>query len=126
MSAVLVDSSIFIASWRGDTTAHAFLLRAAPDIRLHPVVEAELLCGARDAAHLREITTLLDLMPRVAIKNADMTAAIGLLRTHYLSQKIGWADCVIAATCLRLGLRLATLNAKHFRVIRGLRTQQPT
>lgn len=126
MSAVIVDSSVFIASWRGDATAHDLLIRVAPALRLHPIVEAELVCGARDAGHLREITKLLDLMPRVAIKNADMTTALSLLRTHHLARKIGWADCVIAATCLRLGIRLLTLNAKHFRVIRGLRTQQPT
>ena len=34
-------------------------------------------------------------------------------------------DCLIAATCLRLGLPLVTVNDKHFRPIRRLRVIRP-
>jgi predicted nucleic acid-binding protein len=126
MSGVIVDSSVFIASWRGEDASHAFLRSVATDIRLHPIVEAELLCGARNRAEMLRLTSLLNMFPRVAVKNADFPASIELLRTHHLVSTIGWADCLIAATCIRLDLRLATLNAKHFRAIRRLRTQTPS
>jgi hypothetical protein len=51
-------------------------------------------------------------------------AGIAFLRLGYF-HGVGWPDCLIAATCIRLGLPLVTLNDKHFRAIRGLRVVRP-
>ena len=42
-----------------------------------------------------------------------------------LSHGIGWPDCLIGATALRLRVAVVTLNDKHFKAIRGLRVVRP-
>ena len=60
-----------------------------------------------------------------AQKGDDLVAALSLLRQHRLSASVGWADCLIAATCIRLDLPLITCNVKHFKSLRGLRIIRP-
>ncbi|MFN0132713.1 MAG: PIN domain-containing protein [Phycisphaerales bacterium] len=125
--AVLIDSSIVIDDLRGVPAAHAYLTplldrRAA---FLHPVGVAEILIGARNRSHLARLNAVIGLFRLVNAKNVDFLASLDLLRTHSLSHDVGWADCLIAASCIRLDLPIATLNVKHFRVFRGLRVVRP-
>ena len=59
------------------------------------------------------------------MRNLDFVAGLGLVQRHTLGLSIGWPDCLIAATCLRLDLPLVTLNDKHFKPIRGLSVLRP-
>jgi len=111
--------------WRGSASAADYVSSIAGDLLLHPVVEAELLSGARDSRHLSEITSRLEPLRRAAIRNTDFVLSLELLRGSKLSGGTSWPDCLIAATCVRLGCQLATLNDKHFRSIRGLRVRRP-
>jgi predicted nucleic acid-binding protein len=89
------------------------------------VVQAEVLSGARDRRHLTMLDAALADLRRYTVKTADMSTTIGLVRDYTLAHGIGWPDCLIAATCLRLSLPLVTLNDKHFKSIRGLSVLRP-
>jgi predicted nucleic acid-binding protein len=127
LDAILIDASIFIDNFRGHPDAFRvldpLLLRGAA--RLHPVVAAEILEGARDHRHLKAIQRSLAAIPTTVVKTSDFKVALNLLCQHRLATGIGWADCLIAATALRMDLPLVTLNDKHFRPIRGVRVVRP-
>jgi predicted nucleic acid-binding protein len=123
----LADASVLIDQLRGVPAAVAFLAPLLNQrlVVLHPAVHAEVLSGARDRRHLVGLDLAMASLRGCAIKGADMNLAIDLVRTHTLSHGIGWPDCLIAATCLRLGLPLVTLNDRHFKPIRGLSVIRP-
>ena len=125
--AELIDASILIDCLRGVPAAHDCLRAAAGRQALitHFVAAAEVLTGSRDRADLRAGANLLRRFVLVPAHEADSPLALRLLRRHRLADGVGWPDCLIAATCLRLGHGITTLNDKHFRVFRGLRVVRP-
>ncbi len=92
---------------------------------VHPISAAELLEGARDKQDMLETYRFLASFRRAIVKPADHERCLLLLSQYRLSHGIGWPDCLIAATCLRLDLPLVTLNDKHFRPVRGLKVLRP-
>lgn len=92
---------------------------------IHPVCAAEMLDGALDLADMRRTIQFLGAFRRLAVKSADFERCLSLMSQVRLSHGIGWADCLIAATCIRLQQPLVTLNDKHFKAIRGLRVARP-
>jgi predicted nucleic acid-binding protein len=109
---LLVDATVLIDHLRGAVDATRLLtpLFFRRAIALHPVVFAEVLSGARDARHLRAIDRSLVEIPLLRVKPDDFVVALDLLRTHRLAAGIGWPDCLIAASALRLRLPVVTLN----------------
>lgn len=81
--------------------------------------------GVQDLADQRHTITFLATFKRLAVKSSDFEHCLLLMAEVHLAYSIGWADCLIAATYMRLGLPLVTLNDKHFRAIRGLRVVRP-
>lgn len=47
-----------------------------------------------------------------------------LLRFH-LSHDLGFGDCLIGTTALRLKLPVATINDRHFRLFKSLKVIRP-
>lgn len=125
--AYIADATVLIDYLRAAPSAIEFLtpLLDRRAIVLHPAVLAEVLWGARDRRHLVQLDTELAKLKQCSIKSADMLTAIALVRTLTLSHGVGWPDCFIAATCLRLRLPLMTLNDRHFKPIRGLSVIRP-
>jgi predicted nucleic acid-binding protein len=124
---LVVDATVLIDQLRGVTAATEYLtpLLTRRVLVLHPAVHAEVLSGARDKKHLHALDAALGMLKRCAMKGADMSVALDLVRSHTLTHKIGWPDCLIAATCLRLNLPLVTVNDKHFKAIRNLSVIRP-
>ncbi len=92
---------------------------------IHPVCCAELLEGTQNRGELGRTLEFLAGFRRMMVKPADFDVCLSLLAQLRLSHGVGWADCLIAATCIRVGLPLVTLNDKHFRAIRGLKVIRP-
>lgn len=125
--ALVVDATVFIDHLRNRAVATGYLapLLSNRNVVLHPAVLAEVLTGARDKRHLAALDAALGEVRRCTVKGSDMTVAVNLVRQHTLAAGIGWPDCLIAATCMRLGLPVVTLNDKHFRAVRGLSVVRP-
>src|SRR5215211_5877041 len=109
MSDPIVDSAVLIDYLRGHAAAVAYLstLRAAARPVTHVVVLAELVEGARDLKEQTALRAFLSGFDVVAPTEADALLSIDLLAGFRLSHGVGWPDCLIAATALRLGRAVA-------------------
>jgi hypothetical protein len=124
---LVIETTVLIDNHREDSLASAYVdaLLAKEVAVVHPVSAAEMLEGVRNQQNLIETLRFLGSFKRLLVKSADYEQCLLLMSEYRLSHGIGWPDCLIAATCIRLGLPLVTLNDKHFRVIRGLRVVRP-
>lgn len=128
MSSGILDSSVLIDCLRGRAGAVAFLRSHTAAVGLpttHLLVAAELYAGARDARELRAIQSFLAPFQLAVPNEADGLAALDLFRQYRLSHGVDWPDCQIAATALRLGVEVFTLNVKHFSAFSGLVVTRP-
>jgi predicted nucleic acid-binding protein len=118
----LIDTSILIDMFRGHVGAAQYVSAtiASQEARLHPLVAAEILAGSRNRREMAQFDRALSVLPPVVCAAADWDACLALFRALHLAHGIGWEDCLIAATALRLNLGVATLNAKHFQAVPGL------
>jgi predicted nucleic acid-binding protein len=123
----VVDTSVLIDQRRGVQSAARYVsdLAARNIAAIHPVTAAEMITGTPDRSPLARVKAMLSPFRALAVRNTDFVLAIELLERHVLAVRIGWPDCLIAATCLRLDLPLVTLNDKHFKPIRGLSVVRP-
>lgn len=127
MTRLLIDTSVLVDALRASTQSEDFIVdaRRTDQLVVHPVVEAELLAGARDRAELRQVSRLLARFEQIALEHIDVRTSLRLLARHRLAGGVSWEDCLLAATALRSRTPIATLNDKHFRVFRGLRVVRP-
>jgi predicted nucleic acid-binding protein len=89
------------------------------------VSAAELLGGAVDRREIRALADLVGRFEHVRCQPEDFDHCLAFVKRYTLSHGIGWPDCLIAATALRLKLPIATLNDKHFRPFRDLKIIRP-
>lgn len=84
------------------------------------ITEVELLAApVLTASHLRQIDSLLELLPKIAVTSRVARIAARLCRTYRLTLP----DALIAATALLSHATLVSRNLKHFRPIKELRLQ---
>lgn len=75
---------------------------------------AELHAGVRDGEERDQLTELLSIFNQVPV-DSETAVQGGLIRRDFgPSHGTGLIDAILAATTLRYGLRLVTLNAKHY------------
>lgn len=127
MTEPVIDTSILIDYMRGHTAATAWLdaTRLSVGLFTHAIVAAELLKGARDRREQQHIDRFLTRFTVLPATDADSLAGVDLVRQFHLSHSVGVLDCLIAATCVRLGAPVATINSKHFIPIPGLVVVRP-
>lgn len=122
-----IDTSVLIDQERGvpeATNCVASLLRSG-GAAMHPVSRAECLAGARDRRHIAAIKFGHSGLRMLAVRNEDFARALDVLEACVLSTRVEWPDCLIAATCLRLGIPIVTVNDRACRAIKGLRVVRP-
>lgn len=127
MPGALLDSCFVIDYLKGRPEAMTALndLRAGGSVLLHSVVEAEIIAGALDARDLRGAQRFFKTCTSVVPDESDVRRSLVLFARHALPDGVDWHDCLIAATSLRLNLRVVTCNTKHFRVFRTLKVVRP-
>jgi predicted nucleic acid-binding protein len=123
---ILLDTDVMIDVLRAYAPALAWLngLGDAP-VGLPGLVALELVQGCRNRVEQQRIEKLLTPFKLYWPTAADSDRALhDFLRLH-LKGGIGLLDTLIAETAIGLGVPLATFNARHYRAIRTLTTQQP-
>jgi predicted nucleic acid-binding protein len=124
---ILLDTNFLIGSLVPNTPFNQKMrqwLSAREPIGISTIAWAEFLCGPLSPSDATAARALLPnpepLLPPDAERAADPFNATGRRRGSL-------ADCMIAATCLRLGATLATANVSDFRSFEpiGLRLVQP-
>ena len=120
---ILVDSDVLIAHLRGVDAARDWLIDARTDgpLAISVVSIAELVGGMRTAER-REVWRLLAAFRVEPATEVIARRAGDLIRRYRRSHNgIGLGDYLIAATADVKGLRLATLNVRHFPMFEDLR-----
>jgi hypothetical protein len=118
----LVDTSVLIDYLRGRQDAAELLEteRAAAPLYASEITRLEVLAGMKPAEQdgTRLLLSTLLWHP-VDMEVAEEAGALGRewLRSHHT---IDSADLAIAATAIRTGSRLLTLNVRHFPMFTGL------
>jgi predicted nucleic acid-binding protein len=106
---------------RGSAVATEFLRKHADRIVLSSIVVAELYAGVkgnREQENLDNLVSTLNVIP----VTSDIARAAGLLKRDFGgSHGVGLPDALLAATALVEKTELATLNVKHYPMIKGLR-----
>jgi predicted nucleic acid-binding protein len=123
----VIDTSVLVDYLRGHRQAIAWLdaLRAGGGLHTHAVVAGELLVGARDRRELQQLDRFLATFTVIPANEADSLTAVDYVRQFRLSHGVGLLDCVIAATCVRLGRPVATANTKHFSIFPTINVVRP-
>ncbi len=124
---MIFDTDIIIWAIRGRDWAKRLLV-SADNRAISLATWMELIEGARDKRELANLRKMLiDLEMRVLpFSEAIGALAAEYLENHALSDGLESMDALIAATATRHDGVLATGNAKHFKVLRGLRIEQYT
>jgi predicted nucleic acid-binding protein len=111
---VLLDTNILIDYIRRVPTAVAWLrsLPSAPSISVISVLELHV--GARSQQEEKEIEVVCAPLLRLPITEEIARSGGAFMRHFGKSHGIDVPDAIIGATVEQHGLRLATLNVKHF------------
>lgn len=119
--AELLDSCILVDLLRRKQDAQRFVLTRQEQPCVCAVSVMELLAGARSQREEASIEALLATFRWVAIDETVFRLGGNFLRHYRSSHGIDVPDALIAATAEHHGLDLATLNVKHFPMIKGLK-----
>ena len=120
----LVDSDVLIAHLRGVPEARDWLRRTRErdgPLSISAVTVAEISGGMRSQER-SAVWRLLSSLRSEAVDDTIARRAGEFMRRYRSShQTIGLGDYLIAATAEVRGLRLATLNVRHFPMFKGLK-----
>ena len=111
---MLVDTDVLIDFLRGLPEARDFVRDLPCDAAISAITVAELHVGVRDGVERIALQGMLETF-RILPLDAEIAGWGGLLRRDFgRSHGVGLNDGLIAATAEVHGLRLASLNLKHY------------
>ena len=111
---VLLDTNVFVDYLRGLPAAIAYIEGLAAQPATSVITVAELAAGAPSQREEKRIEALL-VRTTILAATTDIARRAGTLKRLYSgSHGVGLADALIAATAEQHGLKLATLNVRHF------------
>lgn len=114
---MIVDTDVLIDYLKGNPPAVEFIEENIDQVSVCAMTVAELYQGLRNRKE-KEILDRFISELRVFSITGDIAIGAGLLKREYgKSHSSGLADCIIAATALSHGMKLATLNRKHFPMV---------
>jgi predicted nucleic acid-binding protein len=122
---LLLDSDVLIDIQRGHPAAVAWFAGLTDLPTVPGLVVMELIQDSRNKQEMTDSLALVAPLPVVWPIDADCQRALTEMTAFHLSNGIGLLDCLIAATALGRSADLCTFNAKHYRVVAGLKLLQP-
>jgi predicted nucleic acid-binding protein len=111
---ILIDTNVIIEFLRQNASAVAWFDARSERPAVSAVSVLELYAGARSQRDARDIVALRQQLVCLPISEEIGERAGALMRHFQKSHGIDIPDAIIAATAEHHGLRLATLNVKHF------------
>jgi predicted nucleic acid-binding protein len=118
---MLIDTDVIVWAWRSNPGATK-AVNGVRDRVISVVTSMELLRGAKDMREAQAIkASLVELGIRVLPLAEEIGArALAYIEKYSLSDGLGLADALIAATAVEADEPLLTANYKHFKCIKGL------
>jgi predicted nucleic acid-binding protein len=122
-----VDTDVLIDIARKNLRALDFWRRAEgrSTMTCSVISVFELLAGCRNLREQRATLRSFATVEIAQIESGDSIQALQWYRSYHLSLGIGFLDCFVAAAARRLDCQVHTINMKHFRAIRDLKTLRP-
>ena len=122
----LLDTSILIDVLRGSVLARRWIdTQSISACAISVITGAELLAGCRNLREQRVVEREINSYQILWLDESISHSAFDLYQRFHLSHNVGFFDCLIAATALVRDLKIATLNLRHFSVLRGVRAERP-
>ena len=122
---LLLDTTVLVDIFKGESSAVSWARQNQTlRIGIPVIVWMELIYGARDRREQNQFYKGLSAYRIIYLDERDQEQAKEWLRAYCLSHGIGPFDCLIAATAVRVGKPLCTLD-KDFSVIPSLRAIRP-
>ncbi len=116
----LIDTDVIIDFLRGHPQSIAFIKSSVDIISISTVSIAELYSGVKGETEKQELNDFLNLFPILDV-TSEIAVKAGSFRNTYLkSHRLGLGDALIGATALHHGLKVKTLNCKHFPMFENL------
>lgn len=122
---LLLDSDILIDVLRGYQPAvdWFFDLNELPSVPGYVVME--LVQDAKNKSQVQKALKLTRPLPVLWPTAADCDRALSDFQTFNLSHSLGLLDSLIGACAVGRSAKLCTFNVKHYKVIGGLKIEQP-
>ena len=122
---LLLDTDILIDIQRGYRPAVDWFtgLNELPAVTGYVVME--LIQDADNKDQVRKALKLTQPLTVVWPTAADCSRALDDFERFHLSHNLGLLDSLIGACAVGYSATLCTFNVKHYKVINGLRTEQP-
>ena len=115
---MLIDTDILIDYLRGHPNAVSFMEQHIDNLVISTVSVAELYQGVRDGHERTKLSRMVSALTVLPLTE-EIAETAGLFRRDFRDRTgCGLADCMIAATASEHHLDLATLNAKHFKMLK--------
>lgn len=119
----LIDTNIFIDSFRGKKRAQEFLDHTAT-VFCSVITVAELIQGSRNNKEKTVIEQSLQAVQIVPITTQTSKKMLELMSKYSLSHGLTIPDALIAASAIEENLALITANTKHFSFIKNLKVMK--
>jgi len=117
---VLIDTDVLIDFFRGHDKAVVFVNAHVDRIIMSSIVIAELYAGVKGSEEKTVLENFISIF-RVVPVSAGIARDGGLYKRDYgKSHGIGLADAILAATAKAENAKMATLNTKHYPMLKGL------
>ena len=121
----LLDTDILIDIQRGHIPALSWFASLSELPSIPGFVVMELIQDAQNKQQIRQVLQLVAPLPIVWPTTTDCARALSDFTAYHLSHKVGLIDALIAACSIGCNATLCTFNVKHYRVIPGLKMEQP-
>ena len=121
----LLDTDILIDIQRGHAPALAWFASLDDLPSIPGFVVMELIQDAQNSHQVRKALKLVAPLPIVWPTEGDCNQALSNFTAYHLSHNLGLIDSLIAACTVGLSASLCTFNVKHYKVVPGLRVEQP-
>jgi predicted nucleic acid-binding protein len=119
---VLLDSSIVIDVLRGSTRALAFVEAQDSNPFVAPMTLTEIHAGFLSQRDEKQGERVFGRLKLLRVDDLDLWRRAGQFMKHFgPSHGLDDMDALIAATAEHHGLTLATINVKHFPMLKGLK-----
>jgi predicted nucleic acid-binding protein len=119
--ALLLDTCILIDLLRGNQVAEAAVSAFDQRPKVCAVSALELLAGARSQSDEAKVENVLAAFGSVSIDDVMFRRAGRFLHHYRKSHRLDVPDALIAAVAEQHGLKLVTLNLKHFPMFKKLK-----
>jgi predicted nucleic acid-binding protein len=121
----LVDTDVLIDVQRGHSPAVAWFAGLTDLPAVSGFVAMELIQDAQNSRQVRSALKLVAPLQIVWPSEADCIRALSDFAAFHLSHGLGLLDSMIAASSIGKSATLYTFNAKHYRVVPGIKLSEP-